>query len=176
MLIIVLARTVNIVMRIHERVAIRWLFPLMGMLVVLPLVAQEKESHLPYPVDLAKAAREAGAEKKAFLFLFSVDGCSYCEVVRQHHLRPLTGSSSSPMILEVKIGDGRSFINFDGKTITHAYFARRYNARWAPTVIILDYKGTQLTAPLVGGDTSGLYGGMLEKAIHEANVQISRLR
>lgn len=163
-------------MKAREQTGMREL--LLGLLVIFPLavVAQDKEHPLPYPADLAQAAREAGAEKRAFLFLFSIDGCPYCEVVRRHHLLPLSRSSSSPIIREIKIGDARTFVDFDGQKITHADFSKRYNARWAPTVILVDQKGRKLTDPLVGGDTSGLYGGMLEKAIHEANVQISRLR
>ena len=57
---------------------------------------------------------------------------------------------------------------FAGEKTTEMMVAKSYGVRVAPSVLMLDASGTQLVPPVVGGDTSGLYGGYLSDALSEA--------
>lgn len=144
-----------------------------GLLLALAAAASsaEKGILLPAPVDLAKDGAEAAARRQPVVILFSLPGCHYCDVVRQHYLVPLIRdlpAQDRPVIREVRINGRALFAGFDGARIMHSDFAARYDVRFAPTVVFLDRRGAPLSQPIVGGDTAGLYGGYLDNAFAEA--------
>lgn len=131
---------------------------------------------LPAPADLARDGAQAAARRQPVVILFSLPGCHYCDVVRQHYLVPLVRDlpeQDRPVIREVRINGRASFAGFDGDRITHSGFAARYDARFAPTVVFLDRTGSPLALPIVGGDTAGLYGGYLDNAFAEASRKLT---
>ncbi|HJV75815.1 MAG TPA: thioredoxin fold domain-containing protein [Noviherbaspirillum sp.] len=149
-----------------------------GLLLALAAAAcsAEKGTLLPAPVDLARDGAEAAARRQPVVILFSLPGCHYCDVVRQHYLVPLVRDlpeQDRPVIREVRINGRASFTGFDGVRITHSGFAARYDARFAPTVVFLDRTGRPLAQPIIGGDTAGLYGGYLDNAFAEASKKLT---
>lgn len=123
------------------------------------------------PADLAADASLAATRGVPVIILFSLPGCHYCDVVRQNYLVPMQRDlpeRQRPVIREVQINGGATFAGFGRDATTHAAFARRYGVRFAPTVVLLDGSGNILTPPIVGGDTTGLYGGYLDNAFGEA--------
>lgn len=123
---------------------------------------------LPAPTDIAADATRAAAVRQPLVILFSLAGCSYCDVVRQNYLTPLFRDHAGVVVREVQVNGTATFIDFDGKRISHEAFAWRYGVRFAPTVILLGRNGTLLAEPIIGGDTAGLYGGYLDNALGEA--------
>lgn len=126
---------------------------------------------LPSPVDLHADGAKAAARGTPVVFLFSLPGCAFCDVVRQNYLAPLLRDlpeAQRPVIREVQINGNASLIGFNREPSSHQALARSYGARFAPTVVMVDGKGNILTAPIVGGDTAGLYGGYLDNAFSEA--------
>jgi hypothetical protein len=131
---------------------------------------------LPPPADLQLDARRAQLEGKPIVLMFSFPGCSFCHDVRQNYLIPLLRDlpmEDRPIIREIEITSTQNFIGFDGVRIDHQSFAKKLSVRFAPTVMFLDPQGRLLTQPIVGGDVTGLYGGVLDNAFAEAKQKLS---
>ena len=131
---------------------------------------------LPAPVDLQRDAVQAQQEGKPVVILFSLPGCSFCEVVRRNDLTPLLRdlpAKERPIIREVEIDGAQTFVGFKGEIVSHRTLARMLNVRFAPTVVFLDSSGHPLTEPIVGGDVAGLYGGYLDKAFSESTKKLA---
>ncbi len=131
---------------------------------------------LPAPLDLQRDARQAQESGKPVLILFSLPGCRFCDEVRQNYLAPLlrgVPEAARPIIREIEIGGTQTFVGLQGERTSHRSFASKLNIRIAPTVVLIDASGQHLTAPIVGGDTAGLYGGYLDNAFDEAAKKLA---
>lgn len=138
-----------------------------------------KHAALSAPGDLRVDGMQAGLRGAPVVILFSLPGCAYCDVVRQNYLAPMLRDLPErmrPVIREVQISGNAIFTGFNGEQTTHRALARRYGARFAPTVVLLDGAGNLLTPPIVGGDTTGLYGGYLDNAFAEAARKLAGRR
>lgn len=134
-------------------------------------VAAGARATLPPPLDLHADGAKAAARGTPVVFLFSLPGCAFCDVVRRNYLAPLLRDlpeAQQPVIREVQINGNASFIGFNREPTSHQALARSYGVRFAPTVVMVDGKGNILAEPIVGGDTAGLYGGYLDNAFSEA--------
>jgi thioredoxin-related protein len=134
---------------------------------------------LPAPVNLQRDAVQAQKEGKPVVILFTLPGCSFCQVVRQNYLAPLLRDlpvKERPIIREVEIDGTQTFVGFKGEIVSYRSLARTLNIRFAPTVVFLDSSGDSLTDPIVGGDVAGLYGGYLDRAFSEATKKLAAAR
>lgn len=150
-----------------------------GWLIMLPAQAQSPDEMLPIPQNLQREAAQAHSERKAFLLMFSLPGCSYCKVVRRNYLMPLlrdAAPADRPTIREVQITSRESLTGFDGKPTTQSALATRYGVQVAPTVIVVNAEGELLADPIVGGDNNGFYSAYLDRALEAAAKQFSTLR
>lgn len=150
-----------------------------GWLIMLPAHAQSPDEMLPVPQNLQREAAQAHSERKAFLLMFSLPGCSYCKVVRRNYLMPLlrdAAPADRPVIREVQITSRESLTGFDGKPTTQSALATRYGVQVAPTVIVVNAEGELLADPIVGGDTNGFYSAYLDRALEAAAKQFSTQR
>ncbi len=150
-----------------------------GWMIMLPAHAQAPDEMLPVPQNLQREAAQAQSERKAFLLMFSLPGCSYCKVVRRHYLMPLlrdAAPADRPVIREVQITSRESLSGFDGKSTTQSALATRYGVQVAPTVIVVNAEGELLADPIVGGDTNGFYSAYLDRALEAAAKQFSTQR
>lgn len=142
-------------------------------------IAAGAHGSLPAPADLAADGMQAAARGKPLVILFSLPGCSFCDVVRQHYLLPLMRElpeRQQPVIREVQVTGSGILTGFNRERISHHALAMRYGVRFAPTVLFLDGAGNILTPPIVGGDTAGLYGGYLDNAFAEASRKLTKGR
>ncbi len=117
---------------------------------------------------LASTLHEAGRGDLLYVVLFSLPDCTYCVAIRDAYLPALPDDPrfhERVRIREVAIGSPRPLTDFDGSRATHADVARRYNVKFAPTVLFLDAAGQPRAEALPGGDSVGLYGGYLEKRV-----------
>ena len=126
--------------------------------------------------DLYADGQLARARNLPLLIMFSMDGCSYCDLVREDFLEPmlLSGDYDDKVIIRiVKVDDFDDIHDFNGKTIAADELALRYRATLTPTVVFVDYRGHQLAERLIGISTPDFYGGDLDDAIA---LSLSRLR
>lgn len=133
-------------------------------------------SALQAPADLAADGAQADSRGQPVVILFSLPGCHYCDVVRQHYLAPLLRDApehARPVIREVQVNGRAAFAGFDRARTTHNAFAARHGVRFAPTVMFFDRHGNPIAQPIIGGDTAGLYGGYLDNAFAEATRKLT---
>lgn len=133
--------------------------------------AETKPGMVPPLADLGRDGERARLEKKPLILFFSMPDCSYCKVVRQNYLAPLLRNhvvKNRPVIREVDMTSLKEVKDFDRRLTTQRDVAKRFNVHAAPTVLFMDAHGELLTAPIVGGDIAGLYGGYLDNAFAES--------
>lgn len=153
----------------------RMLIGLAACLLALGAAARAADALAPM-ADLHADARQAQREHQPLVLFFSLPGCAYCEVVRRNYLLPLLRDAAAPLIREASMDSSGAIVDIDGGAITPKQLAARYHVRVAPTVVMVDGAGHLLTEPLVGGDTSGMYGGYLDRAFEEARRKLSPVR
>jgi thioredoxin-related protein len=78
------------------------------------------------------------------------------------------------IVREVDVASGQRLVDFDGRATTHREFARRYQVRRVPTVVVMDGRGEPLAEPIVGLMGPDFYRLYLEQAI-EAGLYALRV-
>ena len=117
--------------------------------------------------------REAGADAAGRTLLLAVtrEGCPYCAQLRREVLVPMAiGGEYAERVLirEMMMEPDTPVVDFDGRETSTAAVAARYGVRIAPTVLLLDAAGRPLADPIVGVNSSDLYGHYLDQAIESA--------
>lgn len=127
--------------------------------------------------DLAVDGRTALARGVPLVILFSMPGCSYCEVVRRNYLAPLAREGEPgqrPLVREADLSSSAPLRGFGGADDAFDALARRYRIRAAPSVLIVDGRGRQLALVLEGGDVAGMYGAYLDQRLADARRALER--
>lgn len=138
-------------------------------------VAADATNGLEPAVNLQADAQLSVRLNRPVIILFSLPGCHFCDEVRQNYLAPLTREVSAekrPIVREIVVTSTREMTGFAGERTNEKAVAKSYAIRVTPTVLMLDSSGKLLTPAVVGGDTSGLYGGILDNALQEANRRL----
>ncbi|WP_076592369.1 thioredoxin family protein [Herminiimonas arsenitoxidans] len=141
--------------------------------------AASKVMAVPMLTDLSRDSTQAQRQGKPIILFFTLPGCSFCHVVRNNYLLPLLRDArvkERPIIREVDVTGTQAVVNLDHSWGNHRSIAKTYKIHAAPTVLFLDAAGCLLTAPIVGGDIAGLYGGYLDNAFAEAEKKIATAR
>lgn len=131
---------------------------------------------VPLTNDLYADGRLARSQNLPLLIMFSMDGCTYCEMVREDFLEPMlkSGEYTDRVIMRiVKVDDFGEVRDFDGELRPASKLATHYRASVTPTVIFVDYRGHELAPRLLGISTPAFYGGDLDNAIE---LSLQRLR
>lgn len=131
---------------------------------------------VPLTTDLYADGRLAHNRNLPLLIMFSMDGCAYCEMVREDFLEPMlkSGDYTDKVIMRIiKVDDFGEVRDFDGELRLASKIAGYYRASVTPTVIFVDYRGHELAPRLLGISTPAFYGGDLDNAI---DLSLQRLR
>lgn len=129
---------------------------------------------LPSPASLRGAAQAAAARGEPLVVMTTLSGCPYCDLVRNHHLLPMRREGKVQAV-QIDIRDRTSNLQgFRGENTTPAEQARRWNARFAPTVLFLGPDGQELAERLVGVAVADFYGDYLEARLKEARGKLPR--
>ena len=132
---------------------------------------------IPRARDLSRDAREARESRRVIVVLFTTPGCTWCERVREGHLKPLLANPADAarvIVREIDIDSRDALTDFTGGATTHAAFAARHEVRLAPTVMILGPGGERLAAPLVGFGTADYYSYYLDERIAAGLAKLPR--
>ena len=114
---------------------------------------------------------------RPIIILFSLPGCHFCDEVRQNYLLPLLNDAipaDRPILREIVLTGSEQITGFTGEKTSEQLIAKSYGVRVAPSVLMLDASGALLVPAVVGGDTSGLYGGYLSGALSVATRLIQK--
>ncbi len=140
--------------------------------------SREWEKILPVAQNLKADGEAATAAKKPILLFFNLTGCHFCRGALREVIVPMFRNAGWRAALEfrqITIDDGKSLIDFDGKTIENIAFAQRRKGTFAPTVMVVDGNGQLLGEPIVGIANFDFYGayvdGLVNKAIAEMKAR-----
>ena len=117
--------------------------------------------NLPPAKDLPRHAFLA--QKKGFplVVMTSLPGCPYCDLVRQH-LVPMM-AEGKVLAVQLNLRDsGSQVVDFDGVLRSPDTIGKRWDARFAPTVLFFDTNGKELAERLRGVAVPDFYGAYLE--------------
>ena len=140
--------------------------------------SREWEKILPVARNLKADGEVAASARKPILLFFNLSGCHYCRGALREVIVPMFRNAGWRAALEfrqITIDDGKSLVDFDGKTIETIAFARKFGGTFAPTVMLVDGKGQSLGDPIVGLVNFDFYGGYVDalanKAINEMKAR-----
>ena len=98
----------------------------------------------------------------------SLPGCPYCDLVRDHYLTPM-GSSHEVVVVQLNITDNTAMVeDFDGVARSAKTIAKRWDARFAPTLLFFNIEGVELAERIVGVAVPDFFGAYLEQRLHTA--------
>jgi len=126
---------------------------------------------VPFVQDFAQEAKAAEAKRVPILVLFSRADCHFCDQVLEEFLLPMQRNpdyQAKVIMRQVRVGGGAPLRDFSGKPTTHGRFARDHRVQLAPTIMLFDPRGKELTEALIGLSTPDYYGGFLDQRIDEA--------
>ena len=129
--------------------------------------------------DLQADAVLAAKRKLPLLLMFSMQGCTYCEIVEEDFLRPMliSGDYADKVIIRMLMTDSFNQVkDFNGEQIEVGDLADRYNASLTPTVVFVNSQGSVIAETLVGLTTPDFYGGDLDDQIDLALQKIKTMR
>lgn len=118
--------------------------------------------------NLAQLAAEARSKRVPVLIAFMQQSCPYCAVARRDHLLALQRDPQwrdRVLIREIDVDRDTPLRDFSGSTTTHRAFARRFNVRRVPTLIVFDADGVAAAQPLTGLLTEDFYRLHIEQSI-----------
>ena len=146
-----------------------------GTLLAVSALAGAAAPAVPLATDLHQDGIAATRRSTPLVLLFTLPNCTYCHAVRRNYLAPLMRGEGGRryIVREIVIDGERNAIGLDGKAASHRALALRFNAPFGPTVLFVDASGKDLAAPLIGGDTAGMYGAYLDARLTAARKQLS---
>jgi thioredoxin-related protein len=128
---------------------------------------------LPSTTSLRASARAAARMGEPLVVMTTLDGCPYCDLVRQH-LVPMQRQGQVQAV-QLDIRDRQTRLeDFQGRDSSPAEQAGLFKARFAPTVLFLGPQGDELAERLVGMAVPDLYGGYLEVRLDESRARLKK--
>lgn len=141
---------------------------------VVPMAAPARAtgtSSLPRPRSLPTELERALDARKALVLLVSLDGCPYCELVRESYLVPLRGSGQP--VIQIELARSIALVDLRGRASTHAEVVRELGIRLAPTVLFLGRAGAEAAPRLSGIASPDFYGAYLRERVESANRAVA---
>lgn len=135
----------------------------------------EWEKILPAAINLKADGDAATAAKKPILLFFNLTGCHFCRGALREVIVPMFRNAGWRTALEfrqITVDDGKSLIDFDGKTIDNIAFAKKFKGTFTPTVMVVDGSGNLLGEPIVGIANFDFYGAYVDALVNKAIAEI----
>jgi len=137
--------------------------------------AVAKGAELTPAADLAADAARSVRDQQPVVVMFSSDGCPYCRVVTRY-LELLASDplySSRAQVRLVETGDSsRQMVDFTGRRLSHAGFARSQGVGLVPVVRFFGPGGERLAPDLVGLGVEDFYLTYLLDKVNAARAKL----
>ncbi|MES9856460.1 MAG: thioredoxin fold domain-containing protein [Sedimenticola sp.] len=141
-------------------------------------ISVASEFEIENATDWEAEATNANTKHLPVMVVFSSDGCPYCDRLKSDLLKPLIDGGTlnkQVHINEFNISSGGKVVDFDGDRVRSRIFVDRYKIYATPTVVMLDYRGNQLTPPIIGYNNVTEYKDYLTAAIKDAQASLNKL-
>lgn len=130
--------------------------------------------NLPVASSLSRQAAVAARAAQPLVVMTSLPGCPYCDLVRDHHLGPMT-ASGEVWAVQLNITDGLTPVDdFDGVARSAKAIAKRWDARFAPTVLFFNPQGQEIAERIVGVAVADFFGAYLEQRLDTARLALHK--
>ncbi len=120
---------------------------------------------LPLARSLPDEAARAFKRGEPLVVLVSLEGCTYCRLVRESYLAPWMAQGLPVVQIDWR---GSLPLQDFGATGTHDDAARRLRIRVAPTLLFFGPEGREVAPRLVGVANADFYGAYLDMRIEQA--------
>jgi thioredoxin-related protein len=127
---------------------------------------------LPTPDSLQAAALQARQQGQPLVVMTTLEGCPYCNLVRNHYLLPMLKAGEIAAVQTDVRDTRRNLRGFDGELTSPSEQARAWKARFTPTVMFFNAAGEELAERLVGVAVPDFYGSYLEARLIEARAKL----
>ncbi len=121
--------------------------------------------------DLAADGARRQAPAEPVVVLFSRAGCSWCERLKQQHLRHFPAAVP---LREVRFDSDAPLTDFAGRATTHRRFAAAQQFRLAPTLAFYGPDGRQLAEPIVGVRGADYMDYFIDAALAESRQRLAK--
>ncbi len=121
--------------------------------------------------DFQRLAQLMHQKNLPLLLEFHAESCSYCRLLEEDFLNPMTTSNEyrdKIIVRQIQIDLDEEVIDFQGNKTTSGQFSRRYNAFMTPTMIFLDANGVEVAERIVGINTPSLFSAYIDIEIEKA--------
>ena len=118
--------------------------------------------------DFQQLSQQMKEKSRGLLLMFYAEHCPYCARMDKEILTPMVISGEYDdriFIRKLQIDEARNIKDFEGKTVEPSDVSDKYNARLAPTLVFLNYKGEEKAKKMVGINTVELFGAYLDAEI-----------
>jgi hypothetical protein len=126
---------------------------------------------LPQPASLAEELSAALRDRNPLVVMASLDGCGFCNVVRDNYLAPLRRDSRQS-IVQLDMRSSQGILDFGGSRTTHAEILRTWKVNVAPTVLFFGAGGREVATRLTGAPIPDYYGAYLDERLRTARQNL----
>ena len=130
---------------------------------------------LPFPADLALAARLANAAGQPLVLMVSLPGCPWCELLRRNYLGPMRGEGVAAY--EFMVNErSRTLQNFQAQRIMPAALSSDLKITITPTLLFLGRDGQEIASRIEGVASADFIGALLNERLSIARERLQALR
>lgn len=153
-------------------------FSLVFFILACAVGAARAQQYPPLDVadDLAAIGKLSIQRGAPIMLVFTQPDCPFCTRAKKEHLESMRVSQNygaKIIMREIVAADNRTALrDFEGKLTTHGEFARKYDIKSVPTVIVVDANGKPLVDPIIGLPAPDFYNLYLEQAIDAGRLQM----
>ncbi|MDP4608262.1 MAG: thioredoxin fold domain-containing protein [Burkholderiaceae bacterium] len=124
--------------------------------------------NLDIATSLPRQSALAQRNAQPLVVMTSLPGCPYCDLVRDHHLGPMAAAKEL-VAIQLNITDSVNLIDdFDGVARTAKAISKRWDARFAPTLLFFNASGKEIAERIVGVAVPDFFGAYLEQRLDTA--------
>lgn len=124
-------------------------------------------SQLPAPSSLRSELAAVLQAGLPLVVMASLEGCPFCQTVRDSHLAPLRRDTGQPVV-QLDLGSGQAVLDFSGRPTTHERLLRAWGVTVAPSVLFFGRGGQEAAPRLVGASIPDFYGAYLQERLRTA--------
>ena len=137
---------------------------------MLPPAMAAERGVLPASKALTDELQQALKKGKPLVVMVSLDGCAYCQAVRQSHLVPLR-ETEGLRVVQLNLRSRQPTRNFDGSAISHDERIRSWGVRLAPTLLFIGRDGVEV-AERLKAYSADFYSAYLAERLALAQARI----
>ena len=143
---------------------------LSGLCLGIPSLALSQIT-LPTSLSLVDDLNKALTKRNPLIVMVSLDGCPYCQIVRESHLVPMFRREGLSVV-QVDMRSKSPIKDFKGSVVTHDALIRSWGVRVAPTLLFFGPGGEEISERLVGGYIPDFYGSYLDDRLRLARMSL----